>query len=301
MPGRYGCPTDAASSTIARRACRRTPASTSARSTATPESQSTTRLLATDSDPVYVPASDGSGDGFILFLRQGSLLAQAFDGAQLLGRRRFPYPRTSALSAAMAGFPPRPRGRWRFGPAPLAVPRSIWSGSTGKGSVWDSSGPSLDLGTSVQLSPDGKRVVITRGALTELSGALGNIQGARIWTAELSRAIFSRLTPGGGNRERSRHLAGRSRGVHLGAERRRRPVLDQGRRHRDAGTAAGEVSHGQASERVLPGWAIPDLRRSHDAAAGPVDPSHHGAAERRAQADSVSRHAGRRDLRSVLA
>ena len=56
----------------------------------------------------------------------------------------------------------------------------------------------MDLGTSVQLSADGARVVINRGVVAELSGALENIQGARVWTAELSRGIFSRLTTGEG-------------------------------------------------------------------------------------------------------
>jgi hypothetical protein len=60
-------------------------------------------------------------------------------------------------------------------------------------------GPRLEYGTSgVQLSPDGKRVVLTKGESTTLGGALGSTQGSRAWTAELSRAIFSRVNTGEG-------------------------------------------------------------------------------------------------------
>ena len=164
---------------------------------ATPESQSTTRLLATDSDPVYVPASDGSGDGFILFLRRGALLAQAFDGAQLLGDP-IPVSENVGTLGSYGWFSASPSGAlaFRAGSTGGAKTDLVWFDR--KGQRLGQLGPSLDLGSNVQLSPDGKRVAITRGALTELSGALGNIQGARIWTAELSRAIFSRLTPGEG-------------------------------------------------------------------------------------------------------
>jgi eukaryotic-like serine/threonine-protein kinase len=166
-------------------------------SEATPESQSTTRLLATDSDPVYVPASDGSGDDFILFLRQGALLAQAFDGARLLGDPIRVSENVGTLGS-YGWFSASPSGAlaFRAGSTGGAKTDLVWFDR--KGQRLGQLGPSLDLGSNVQLSPDGKRVAITRGALTELFGALGNIQGARIWTAELSRAIFSRLTPGEG-------------------------------------------------------------------------------------------------------
>jgi len=50
---------------------------------AQPEEQSGTRFLAADSDPVYVPSST-SGGGFLLFLREGTLLVQTFDGQSTL-------------------------------------------------------------------------------------------------------------------------------------------------------------------------------------------------------------------------
>jgi hypothetical protein len=46
---------------------------------AAPDAQSAVRLLASDSDPVYVPRSDSDG-GSILFLRAATLLVQLLDG-----------------------------------------------------------------------------------------------------------------------------------------------------------------------------------------------------------------------------
>ena len=47
-----------------------------------PEEQDSRRLLATTSGPVYVPSSD-SDSGQVLFLRQGTLMAQPFDAHRL--------------------------------------------------------------------------------------------------------------------------------------------------------------------------------------------------------------------------
>src|SRR5260370_37088526 len=47
-----------------------------------PEEQSSRRRLAATSGPVYVPSSD-SDSGQVLFLRQGTLMAQPFDAHRL--------------------------------------------------------------------------------------------------------------------------------------------------------------------------------------------------------------------------
>ena len=103
---------------------------------------------------------------------------------------RFPYPRTSATLGSYGWFSASPSGAiaFRAGATGGGKADLVWFDR--KGQRLGQLGPSLDLGTNVQLSPDGKRVAVNRGALTELSGAFGNIQGARIWTAELSRGGF---------------------------------------------------------------------------------------------------------------
>jgi Tol biopolymer transport system component len=53
----------------------------------------------------------------------------------------------------------------------------------------------MDYG-GVQISPDGKRVITLRTDTTYSAAA--SVQGARAWTAEIARGIFSRLNPGDG-------------------------------------------------------------------------------------------------------
>ena len=301
MPGRYCCPTDAAFSTIARRACPRTAASTSGRSMAT-----------AGQSEHHAPAGHRLGPG--VRARVGRIgrrlhpvpaagLAAGAGVRWIAAARRpaFPSPRTSATSAATAGFPPRPRGRSRFGPAPPAAARPTWCGSTGKGKRLGQFGPSVDLGTSVQLSPDGKRVVINRGVLAELSGALGNIQGARIWTAELSRGIFSRLTTGEGI-EGSPAISPDGRVAFTSAL---TGVGDLYWTQAD-GTGTPEPLLVKSPTVKHPNGFSPDGRfliyddhttQRQDLWILPID----AVARWRAQADSVSRHAGGRDLRPVLA
>jgi WD40 repeat protein len=166
---------------------------------ATPENQSVTLLLATDSDPVYVRSS-GSSDGLLLFLRAGSLLAQAFDGRSQLAGDAIPVAEDVGNTGSYGWFSASASGSltFRTGRATAATIELLWFDRQGKriGQL----GPRLEYGSGgVQLSPDGKRVVVTKGLTTGLSVALGSIQGARVWTAELSRGIFSRLNPGEGS------------------------------------------------------------------------------------------------------
>lgn len=165
---------------------------------ATAEDQNTSRLLASDSDPVYVPSAS-SDDGALLFLRQGSLLAQEFDErSQLLRGDAVPVAEDVGNHGSYGWFSVSNNGAlaFRTGRAGTSNADLVWFDREGKrlGQL----GPRLEQGNSVQLSPDGKRVVITRGAEPAVSGALVNIQGTRLWTAELSRAIFTRVTTGEG-------------------------------------------------------------------------------------------------------
>src|SRR5262245_16980156 len=157
-----------------------------------PERQSTTRLLATDSDPVYVPSS-GSEGGFLLFQRQGTLMAQPFDGRSQLRGDTIPIAEQVGNLGSYGWFSASDSGAlaFRTGLVTGANVDLLWVDRQGKrlGQL----GPRLEAGFGVQLSPDGKRVVVDKWNLAALSGVLGNYQGARLWTAEVSRAIFSRL------------------------------------------------------------------------------------------------------------
>ena len=256
--------------------------------------QSTTRLLAADSDPVYVPSSSIHG-GFILFLREAfwprRSTAIAVDG------RCHSHRRGRRQSAATAGFPRRPRRLSRFGPGATAATTSS-SGSIGKGKRLGSSGRAWTR-QQRPASPDGSESR-SPGASDGAARTLGNSRALAL-DRRLSRGDLQSSEPGRG----SKAVAAISPDGHVAFTSTLTAPLAICTGCRPAawapGTAAGEVAHGQASERLLAGRAIPDLRRSHGAAAGPVDPSDRATARGRAQADSVSRHAGRRDLRPVLA
>jgi Tol biopolymer transport system component len=165
---------------------------------ATPENQSTARLLTTDSDPVFVPSSSSS-DGFLLFLREGSLLAQAFDGRSQLGGGAIPIAEDVGNTGSYGWFSASATGSlaFRTGRTASATIELLWVDRQGK--RVGQFGPRLEYGDhGVQLSPDGKRVVVTKGEANRFSGAVGSTQGSRAWIAELSRAIFSRLNAGEG-------------------------------------------------------------------------------------------------------
>ena len=167
---------------------------------ATPEEQSATRLLAADSDPVYVPSSSSSG-GSVMFLREGTLLVQAFDGQSALTGDAIPIAEDVGNIGSYGWFSVSATGHlaFRTGRTAATTHELVWFDRQGRrvGQV----GPRMDYG-GVQLSPDGKRV-ITQRTDTTYSSAVGSVQGARAWTAEIARGIFSRLNPGGNGTESS--------------------------------------------------------------------------------------------------
>ena len=159
---------------------------------ANPEQQSSKRLLAADSDPSYVASSDADR-GYVLFLREGSLFVQPFDGrrVEFTGEAR-PIVEGIGSTGSYGWFSVSATGSlaFRAGGAEMANGHLLWFDRQGKqlGHV----GPPAESSSSgVQLSPDGKKVIVTR------SDSLA--RGApRAWTADLARGIFSRLNPGDG-------------------------------------------------------------------------------------------------------
>jgi eukaryotic-like serine/threonine-protein kinase len=161
---------------------------------AAPGAQSAVRLLVSDSDPVYVPRSDGGG-GSVLFLRAGTLLVQSLDGRLEPMGDALPIAEDVGNLGSYGFFSASAVGSlvFRTGRAATSTTELVWVDRQGKriGQV----GPRMNRGSGgVQLSPDGRRAVVGR---TD-----GNIAGSagqtRAWTAEIERGIFSRLNPGEG-------------------------------------------------------------------------------------------------------
>jgi Tol biopolymer transport system component len=167
---------------------------------ATPEQQSTQRLLTNAFGAVYVPAvRRGSSDGHLLFIREGYLMAQPFDLRQLepageavslaqgmISLRRGPGPRP--FSASMTGVLAYRTG----GPAEYdgTITQLTWFDRTGK--MLATAG---DRGqyNSVDLSPDGTRVAVSRVS-PETAGGMSVSAAYEIWVYDFARGTSTRLT-----------------------------------------------------------------------------------------------------------
>jgi hypothetical protein len=149
-----------------------------------PAEQDSRRLLATTSGPVYVPSLD-SDSGQVLFLRQGTLMAQPFDA-----RRLEPSGEAVPIAEQVGSY----------------IDYGLFSAST-NGVLVYRSGSGLDyqlrwldhqgkvLGTvaepgrynSLALSPDGKRLAVSRTNPD-------NTPNWDVWLLDLERNTSTRLT-----------------------------------------------------------------------------------------------------------
>jgi Tol biopolymer transport system component len=145
---------------------------------AKPEQQSSKPLVASNSQPVYAPSAD-PGAGYLLFVREGTLMAQPFDNRRLEMKGQ-PAPVADQVSDNIAGavyvtftasandvlvFPPR---------SAASVGQLTWYDREGK--VMGTVGEPSDY-RELALSPDGTRLAVTKGG-----GGLVNI-----WLLDLSR------------------------------------------------------------------------------------------------------------------
>jgi eukaryotic-like serine/threonine-protein kinase len=154
-----------------------------------PDAQSTTRVLVADSDPVYVPSPDDDS-GLMLSLREGTLVAQRVDRrGQSIGNTISVAQDVGSLGH-FGWFSASATGQLSFRTGRAAVQKNqlVWFDRHGKrlGEL----GAPIELGAGgVQLSKDGRRVTITRTVF-------GEVQGAHVWIAEVSRGIFTQLDTG---------------------------------------------------------------------------------------------------------
>ena len=148
---------------------------------AKPEQQESTRLLDTSSSPVYAASADPSM-ARLLFLREGTLLAQPFDarrlkltGEPVSVSNRVGSFRLSASITASANDILAYRG------GNNALSKLTWFDRDGN--VLSTFGEQVTY-ADVALSPDGKRVATTRTDAT----------GQNIWLLDLARGAGERFT-----------------------------------------------------------------------------------------------------------
>jgi Tol biopolymer transport system component len=162
---------------------------------AKPEEQSSKRLVASDSSAVYAPSSDPAL-GHLLFVREGSLMAQAFDARRLelageavpiaeglpdIGRPPFSVSTTGVLAYRTGGSVGGP-----------TTTQLTWFDRAGKilGTVGEPG-----QYNAMALSPDGTRVAVSRNDPQAVGRGFGTGRGnTDIWLHEFSRGTSTRLT-----------------------------------------------------------------------------------------------------------
>jgi eukaryotic-like serine/threonine-protein kinase len=155
---------------------------------AKPNEQSTVRLLASLSKPVYVASSDlRAGMGNILFVRDGVLLAQAFDERRLaLAGEPIAVADNLGVGFEHASFSATSGGVLVYQARSASGSQLEWLDRQGKllGSIGDPANSFYQL----EISPDGKRAVINRGFALN--------QPVALWVLDFARGTTERFTLG---------------------------------------------------------------------------------------------------------
>ena len=150
---------------------------------ATPEQQSTQRLLDTPLMPAYAPSLD-PGAGHLLFVRDGTLWSRPFDARRFaLAGEAVPIAERVGIFRLSANFSTSANGVLAYRGVGTALSRLTWYDRAGtvlgpageQGAYWD-----------VALSPDDARLATT---LDE-----GRAAGTSISVLELARRVMGRLT-----------------------------------------------------------------------------------------------------------
>ncbi len=150
-----------------------------------PEQQSSEPVLSAQSGALYVRSSDPNS-GYILFVRETTLMAQPFAAGRLeLTGEAVPIAE-NILAAATSAFSASDTGVLVFRSAGEAESSQLtWFDRQGKplGQI----GPPAPY-ANVAFSPDGKTLVVDRND--------PQTRTAHLWTADLGRGVFSRVNPG---------------------------------------------------------------------------------------------------------
>ena len=153
-----------------------------------PEQQSSRRILATSQMAVYVASADPKM-GRVLFLREGTLLAQAFDERSLQPEGD-PIPVAERVgSFHLSGFfSVSPSGVVAYSAGPTArwLSQLNWFDRQGK-QLGHAEQPGTSSYTDFALSPDGKRL-----AVSKIDPRAGGETG--IWLLDLLRGVSTRFT-----------------------------------------------------------------------------------------------------------
>jgi Tol biopolymer transport system component len=157
-----------------------------------PASSRTRIIPGTDAKALYAAPFAGS-PGYLLWMRQDTLVAQRFDPNRVRTEGN-PEPVADSVSSAVLGTGVRRAAFWTsdagvmtYFTGPGQSFRMTWVGRDGKHR--EGIGPE-DVYEWPKLSPDGRRLAVSRGASSSLQD---------IWVYEFDRNLITRLTFGGNN------------------------------------------------------------------------------------------------------
>ena len=146
------------------------------------------RLLADESNHLYVPRATGAGPGLLLFVREDVLVAQPFDAARLEpagGAIALPANPAPAGNVNNFGFAASAAGLLAYiSSADIGPRRLVWVDRAG--TVVDPTDLIAPTLAGLRLSPDGTRV-----AYVSREGS-----NSDVWVQDLQRATRTRLTDG---------------------------------------------------------------------------------------------------------
>ncbi|HYW47218.1 MAG TPA: protein kinase [Bryobacteraceae bacterium] len=148
-----------------------------------PEQQSLKRIQETDFSPAYTPPAHGASMGHLLFLREGSLMAQPFDDRRLeTAGEPVPVAEQVGTSITRAVFSVSANGVLAYRTGGSGGWQFNWYDR--QGHVLGRAGEPGDY-SDVALSPDANRIAYSRQS-----------QGANreIWLLDIARGINSRMT-----------------------------------------------------------------------------------------------------------
>jgi len=160
---------------------------------AKPNEQASKKLLSNPSPVVYVPAINSGGNGYLLFVRSGTLMAQPFDERrlELAGQAAAVAERITSTFGG-GGFSASPSGALVFrAGGPFGGQQLTWFDRQGKNLGTVAEPFVLQAASAPALSRDGKRIAYARN---DPSG------GTNIWLIDLARDnISAPFTVGTGN------------------------------------------------------------------------------------------------------
>jgi len=150
---------------------------------AKPEQQDTKRLAASLSLR-YAPSPD-PGFGYVLFVREGALMALPFDARRLEPTGAAVPIAEGILTSGPPSFSASATGVLAFRTGPSSTnSKLLWFDRQGK--QLGQAGPDAPY-ANIQLSPDGKLLVVDHQF---------NLTGDHLWAGDAARGVFSRVNPG---------------------------------------------------------------------------------------------------------